>query len=89
MLELLETEQAYVARLHLLDQASWDSSTRTISGMPTPAQDIIGWLWGSIRTEPLSASCIANGPGQPYIWQPHLASPLVALYFSQGLGRHR
>lgn len=52
MRELLETEQAYVARLHLLDQASGDSSTPTMSGVPTPAQDmalaqptdIVGWL---------------------------------------------
>lgn len=33
MRELLETEQAYVARLHLLDQASGVSSIPTISGL--------------------------------------------------------
>lgn len=62
--ELLETEQAYVARLHLLDQASGGSSSPTISGVPTPGQDLafaqpadlVGWLWGSIRTEPISTS---------------------------------
>lgn len=85
MQELLETEQAYVARLHLLDQASGVSSTPTISGVLTPAQDlalaqptdIVGWLWGSIRTEPVSTSCIALLSvlasliyGSP-IWLPH------------------
>lgn len=35
MQELLETEQAYVARLHLLDQASGDSPAPSLSGMLT------------------------------------------------------
>ncbi|KAM7319121.1 hypothetical protein ACRRTK_022233 [Alexandromys fortis] len=38
--ELLETEQAYVARLHLLDQASGDSPAPSISGMLTAAQGL-------------------------------------------------
>lgn len=81
MQELLETEQAYVARLHLLDQASGGSSSPTISGVQTPGwdlafaqpTDLIGWLWGSIRIEPISTSCTAFGPGQPpYMhWLPH------------------
>lgn len=70
MWELLETEQAYVARLHLLDQASGDSPTLSISRMLTPAQglalaqptDLVGWGWGSIRTEPLSTTGIAFVP---------------------------
>lgn len=40
MRELLETEQAYVARLHLLDQASGDTPAPSISGMLTAAQDL-------------------------------------------------
>lgn len=40
MRELLETEQAYVARLHLLDQASGDTPAPSISGMLTAAQGL-------------------------------------------------
>lgn len=84
MRELLETEQAYVTRLHLLDQASEDSPTPSISGALTPAQglalahptDPVGWGWGSIRTEPLR-HCL--WPGQPHIRQPCLVSPSAAL----------
>lgn len=76
MRELLETEQAYVARLHLLDQASGDcpASPPLISGVLTPAQDLalltqptdpVGWSWGRTRTDPLSmaASNMAGLPG--------------------------
>lgn len=98
--ELLETEQAYVARLHLLDQASGDPSKPIISQVPMPAQDlaltqptdIVGWLWESIRTEPFSTSCIVFGPGQPHTWQPRLIvltrCPLLQPRNTQGLGRH-
>lgn len=100
MRELLETEQSYVARLHLLDQASGDPSIPT-SQVPAPTQDlalaqpadVIGWLWESIRTEPLSTSCIFFGPGQPHTWQPRLIAltrrPLLQPRNTQGLGRQR
>lgn len=75
MLELLETEQAYVARLHLLDQASGDSSTPTISGVPTAAQDIIGSFGAASEPSPLAphalplvlTSFIYGSP----VWFPH------------------
>lgn len=70
MRELLETEQSYVARLHLLDQASGDPSTPT-SQVPAPTQDLA-------LAQPADSLCGFGAASELSPLVPHASSSVLA-----------